>query len=70
MKKCFDEHNQEKLAKGIKRFALEMQDGILRDLGRGSIFENIIKHNQFLIDQLKLQIDLTEPDLMDKRSKC
>ena len=46
-----------------------MQDGILKDLGRGSIFENIIQHNTFMIEQLKLQIDLREGDLVDKRSK-
>jgi len=54
IRKCFDEHNQEKLSKYINRFAIEMQDGILKDLGKGSIFENIIKHNMFMIEQLKL----------------
>ena len=46
-----------------------MQDGILRDLGKGSIFENIIQHNEYLTEQLKLQIDLAQPDLIDRRSK-
>jgi hypothetical protein len=54
IRKCFDEKNQEKLDKHINRFALEMQENILTDLGKGSIFENIIKHNQHLIDQLKI----------------
>ena len=68
--KCFSDHKRDKLTKYINRFALEMQEGILTDLGKGSIFENIQKHNQFMIDNLKLQIDLTEKDLIDKRSKC
>jgi hypothetical protein len=42
------------LNKHINRFALEMQEAILTDLGKGSIFDNIAKHNQYLIDQLKL----------------
>ena len=45
MAKLFTEEQREKLAKKISLFAVEMRDGILSDLGRGSIFENIIKHN-------------------------
>ena len=54
IRKCFDQERQDKLAKYINRFAIEMQEGILHDLGKGSIFENIQKHNQFMIDQLKM----------------
>lgn len=69
IRKCFDQEKQDKLTKYINRFAIEMQEGILHDLGKGSIFENIQKHNQFMIDQLKIHIDLTESDLLDKRRK-
>lgn len=48
--KCFDLDAQEKFLKQINRFAAEMQEGILKDLGKGSIFETILEKNEFLVE--------------------
>ena len=36
----------------------ELQQIILNDIGRGSIFENIVKINEGLMQRLKVRVDL------------
>ena len=49
-----------KLGKITDRFCEEMQGNILNDIGRASIFEQIIKVNDQMTKRLKMRIDLQE----------
>jgi hypothetical protein len=40
---------------------MNLQDAILKDVGKGSIFENIQLINDEMSERLKARVDLTEP---------
>ena len=56
----FDDDHKfvKKLDKVSERFCMEMQGNILNDIGRASIFEQIIKINDQMTKRLKVRIDL------------
>lgn len=56
----FDEDQLRKLDKVIYKFNYEMQQQILTDIGKGSIFEQIIKFNEQMSERLKFKVDLQE----------
>ena len=49
-----------KLEKHSQRFHVDLQQVILNDIGRGSIFENITKLNNQMTERLKIKIDMRE----------
>ena len=51
---------QKKLEKHASRFYVDLQQTILNDVGRGSIFENITKLNNQMTERLKLRIDMRD----------
>ena len=46
------------MEKCTDRFYVDLQQIILNDIGRGSIFENIIKLNNEMSERLKLEVDM------------
>ena len=49
-----------KFEKRCSDFTMDMQENILTDIGRGSIFEQIMKINEDLSQRLKFKVDLQE----------
>ena len=56
----FEEDQLRKLDKISERFTVEMQQQILTDIGRGSIFEHINKVNEVMTKRLQFKVDLQE----------
>ncbi len=50
--------------KSYERMHAKFGKQILEDLGSGSIFENIIKINEYCTSKLMTKIDLTKPDML------
>ena len=68
MHASLSEEQRKKLDQSMHNFTIEQQEIILTDLGRGSIFENIIQINQNLTERLKFKVDLQEKLLRTNES--
>lgn len=60
MRPLYDEETLEKMKKHCNRFLIEMQQHILDDMGKGSLFDNIEKINDEMSNRLKLRMDMTK----------
>ena len=57
-----------KLTKAAKKFTEEMQKQIIDDIGKGSIFEHIIKINKKMEKRLQIKVDLQEELIRKEQS--
>ena len=60
IKPLLDAENVKKLDRMTQRTYVELQQIILNDIGRGSIFENITKLNNEMQERLNLKVDMQE----------